>query len=385
MRAAHSLDLLRLACLTALTASAALYVDYATLNPAFCTAADSGCGAVRHSGFGYLPLGGVGVPVPALGLVGFASLFAASLFGALALRRRLVLALGVVGGAAGVGLFLLQALVIGRFCEICLVADGAAVVAASAAVLFHRASAREAAVEAPALARWAWLTLGALAIAAPLLWPRVRPRPPVPPGIAAYYQPGKINVVEFADFGCPFCRMLHPRLNKLVAAYPGKVNFVRLNLPLPQHPGARDAARAYLCAEAQQRGDQLADRLFEADELGPAANRRLAVELGLDADAFDRCVAAPATDATIDRQTQLLRAAGFQGLPTTYVGATQIIGAQPDEVFRKAFDEAERGESARGVPGAVYVLLALLAALGVAAAGRRKPAPASPTEPPPSS
>ncbi len=371
MRSAHWLFLLRLCCVVALAASAALFVDYATLNPAFCTAADSGCGAVRHSGYGYLPIG-PGIPVPDVGLAGFGMLLLASLFGSLAQRRVMLLALAGVGGLAGSIFILLQALKIGRFCEFCLVADTSSIVAVVAAVMFWVKSAGQEETGRPDLAPWAWVVLGALAVAAPLAWPRLRPRPPVPPAIAALYKPGKINVVEFADFECPYCRMLHPQLQKLFAAYAGQVNFVRLNMPLSQHLHAHDAARAYVCAEAQGKGDVMANALFEAEELTPSATRRLAVGFGVDVDRYDHCIVDPATDAHIDAEQKILHDAGFEGLPTTWVGNQQIIGAQPEDVFRKAFDQAAAGDGGVGIPGPIYAIAAALLALGVAFAGRKR-------------
>src|SRR6185436_13656384 len=71
----------------------------------------------------------------------------------------------------------------------------------------------------------AWGALLVLAIGAPLLWPLVKPAPPVPAVILAEYVPEKINVVEFADFECPYCRKLHPVLKQVIDSYPpGRVH-----------------------------------------------------------------------------------------------------------------------------------------------------------------
>ncbi len=371
MRPAHSISLLRLFTLVALAASAALFVDYTSYAPAFCTGAHSGCSAVRASGFGYL-LGAI--PVPLLGLIGFGAVLVVSLMPAGGLRKRLLAPLALGGAAMGLLLFALQAVVIKRFCEFCVATDVSSLLIGVFAVLH-----RQAIADAPAdrnhefFARWAWAGLGGLAIAAPLVWPHVRPAPPVPAGIRAFYVPGKINVVEFADYECPYCRGLAPRLKKLMNDYPGKVNFVRLNLPLEKiHPQARDAARAQVCAAEQGKGEQMADALFEAKELSTKANRRLAVALGLGMDRFDKCVADPKTDKRIDQQGGILRKAGFSGLPTTFVGAHEVVGAQPNDVFRKAFEQAARGEGSQGIPDWLYLLLVGVVALGLVGAGARQ-------------
>jgi protein-disulfide isomerase len=168
------------------------------------------------------------------------------------------------------------------------------------------------------------------------------------------YEPGKINVVEFADYECPYCRALHPELSAIIDSYPGKVHFTRLNLPLQSHPFAHGAALAEVCAREQGQGDTMANRLFAAEDLRPDANRGLAKELGLDLVAYDYCLRAGKAERVIEAESKILRDAGLQGLPTTYVGAKTIIGVQPEEVFRDAFERAERGDGDRGIPALAY-------------------------------
>lgn len=360
MRIALWLVILRIATLIALGVSGALLVDYVSYSPAFCSPG-SGCSAVRSSGFGYL-FNGL-LPVPAIGIAGFAALFVVSLSAGL---RRWVLPMAGVGGAIALFFIVLQAVKIGEFCLLCVVVDVAGIIAALAAFFAQRQErARD------PFAPWAWVLFAVAAVGAPLAWPRLRPQAPVPAGIASYYQPGKINVVEFADFECPFCRALHPLLKKLVKEREGKVNFVRLNMPLPRHTSAMDAAKAAVCAEAQGKGDEMADQMFEVEDLSPANLRRIAVGIRLDPRAFDACFAAPATVERIQRESKILRDAGFQGLPTTYVGARQIVGAQAEEVFREAFDQAARGEGGGGVPGGVFAAIIAAAVGAVAFLGRR--------------
>ncbi len=367
MRPAHWLVLLRICALIALAASAALFVDYTAFNPAFCSPG-SGCSVVRASGFGYV----LGIPVPLLGLLGFGGVYAVSLASG-RLRDRLLAPMAYAGAVAAVVFIALQAVIIHAFCVYCVVVDTTAIATAGAAYGLSRAlKADKAEKIRDPLRSFAWALLCAIAIGAPLLWPKVQPQPKVPPTIRALYVPGKINVVEFADFQCPFCRMLHPLLNKVIKDYPGRVNFVRLNMPLSRHPQAQDAARAYVCAKAQGKGDEMAEALFEAEDLRPGPNRRLSVHLGLDPKAFDACITDEKTDQAIDRESTILRSAGFQGLPTTYVGSTTIVGAQSEEVFRDAFERAARGEGNDGVPAWMFLGLTLAALAATVAAGRRR-------------
>jgi protein-disulfide isomerase/uncharacterized membrane protein len=350
---------LRVAALVALGASGALLVDYVSVSPAFCSPG-SGCSAVRGSGYGYL-FGGQ-LPMPAVGIAGFASLFVVSLLPSL---RRWVFPMAAAGGVAAVVLLLLQAVVIRQFCFLCVIADAAAIVAMAAAYF-----GKDHAPGRDPFAPYAWVLFAVVAVGVPQIWPRVRAETPIPAGIASYYQGGKINVVEFADYECPFCRALHPLIKKLIAENPGKVNFVRLNMPLPRHPYALDAAKAAVCAEAQAKGDAMADQLFELEELSGENIRRIASALRLDSKAFEACLLAPGTLERIQRESKILRDAGFQGLPTTYVGARQIIGAQSEETFREAFAAAAGGDTGQGVPGWLFAAVVAAFVGGVAFLGR---------------
>lgn len=368
----------------ALGVSAALLADYSTAEPAFC-AAGSGCDTVRRSGLGYIPIPPLGtyIPVPLVGIIGFGAALVATLLKDWQRRRQWTLGLLAAGAFLALALILVQALVVGEFCSLCMLVDVAALAACAVVGALSKSawqtSTNEETSRSPQ--RYAlppaatWAVLAGLGIAAPYLWPSLRPAPPVPAKVAAFYQADKINVVEFADFQCPFCRRLHTELKAIVGDYPGKVNFVRLHMPLPRHERARPAARAAVCAGHQGQEEKMADLLFAAEDLNDKAILQGAKGLGLDLAAFKRCLGDPTTDRTIDEQAAILRDAGFQGLPTTYVGALKIVGAQPEEVFRDAFEQAARGEGTEGIPGWLFWPIVLVLAGATLWFGRFKSAP----------
>jgi predicted DsbA family dithiol-disulfide isomerase/uncharacterized membrane protein len=367
VRQALGLFGVRLAAVLALAVSAALFVDYTNSVPTFC-GVDSGCAAVRGSGYGYVVLAGFPVPLPVFGMLGFAVLLGVALTREL---RRWVPLIAAIGGVLAVFLFGLQAFKIKHLCSLCVTVDTLGVLSAISGLVLWKGEASDSSQEFGL--RWgAWPALSVLALVAPLTWPHVRPAPPVPAGVLKLYQSGKINVVEFADYECPYCRRLHPELKTVIASYPGKVNFTRLNLPLHGHEFAQGAAEAQVCARDQGKGDEMADRLFAADDLRPDANRVLGRILGLDMAAFDRCMASAKTDAVIDAESKILIDNGLMGLPTTFVGAKTIIGAQPEEVFRDAFDRAERGEGDSGIPAPAYWLGVLALTCAVTWVGRSR-------------
>jgi uncharacterized membrane protein/thiol-disulfide isomerase/thioredoxin len=360
------LVLCRKAVLVALAASTALYLQYLMpAEAAFC-GLESGCEAVRRAGFSYFfdsPL----LSIPLVGLIAYAAVMGASLF---ARETRLALWLSMVGAVLAIGLLITQAFVVHAFCWLCVAVDVSAIFAAVFAFMHDRASfGRPSSVTDP-LARWAWLALGAAAVLSPVGWMKARPIAPVPPSILAFYLPGKINVVEFADFECPYCRRLHPVLKRVLRDYPAeRMHFVRGHVPLPSHDEARPAARAAVCAEAQGLGEKLADKLV-AIELSPAATRRAAVQVGVDPMRFDRCLASSEPNDRIDRDTRALQQAGMQGLPTTYIQGKRLLGAVSEAALRDALDRALRGQVEFGIPAPIYITLVMAVLVGIAWLGR---------------
>jgi len=356
----------RLALLLALGVSAALLIDYLRPLPAFCDVG-SGCDQVRLSRFGTLWI----VPVPAIGLAGFALWMVISLLEG-ERARFFTRAMALVAGVTGVLLLLTQAFVIKAFCKLCVTVDIAAIVAA-AAVLFARADDEDRSQPA---ARWLWPAATIITILLPGLWALAQPSPPVPREIASLWVPGKINVVEFADFQCPFCRKLHPLMSELLGEYADRVHFVRLNMPLTSHSQSRTAARAYCCAEEQGQGPAMADALFQSESLTPEACEKLAASLGLSLEAYRACVGSSSTDARIDDEIARVKSAGLAGLPTVWIGDQVLVGLQPIDKLRDAFAEAASGKTPTRLPTALLwaALAATLAAFGAVAArtsGRR--------------
>ncbi len=361
--------LLRCCLLVSLAASAALTVDYLNPTGAFC-APGSGCDAVRDSSYAMI-LGRV--PVPVLGVIAFAIVFAVSLLPNTRLRWVLLGPLVFAGAAVALLLIALQAFAIGAFCWLCMVTDVAALGAAVALIMDERLRRRTdpAVRTVEALPPWAWAALGAVAVAAPLVWPHIRPRPVVPTAISQFYVAGRVNIVEFADFQCPFCRILHTRMGSVLRDHAGPVNVIRLNAPLPSHPHARDAARAAVCAGRQAKGDEMADMLFETEDLTRPSIRRLAEIVGLDTDLFVSCLTDPATEKRIDSEFAILQDIGFEGLPTVFIGQQKLVGAQPEDVIREAIQTASQEVPRGGIPGYAYLVLIATTVILVVFTGRR--------------
>jgi protein-disulfide isomerase len=215
----------------------------------------------------------------------------------------------------------------------------------------------------------------AFAIFLPSAWAKVQPSPPVPAEIASLWVPGKLNVVEFADFQCPYCRELHPSMSELLHEYADQVHFVRLNVPLASHSNARAAARAYCCADNQGKGEAMADALFRANDLSPEGCERLAVSLGLSAPEYRACIASAATEARIDKEYQQAKNAGLAGLPTVWIGDKGFVGLQSLVTLRSAFAEASHGKLTRLPTALLWAAFGTMLAVFGAIAMRVRAAP----------
>jgi predicted DsbA family dithiol-disulfide isomerase len=151
---------------------------------------------------------------------------------------------------------------------------------------------------------------------------------------------GTVTIISFTDFQCPFCRRTHAALAPLVAQHHGRVRVVLRHVPLNMHPDARTAARTAVCTELLPNAEAIVDALYQSPDLGGRACEAIAVEGGADREAFARCVADPATEARIDRDTSLFRHIGGDGVPMLYVDRTLLDGAQTRRALEIAIDEA---------------------------------------------
>ena len=120
---------------------------------------------------------------------------------------------------------------------------------------------------------------------------------------------------------------------------------VRKQVPLKMHPNAQHAARAACCGERLGKGDEMADRRCASEDLTPAGCEKIAEAMGLPLDAFRACVADPAIDDRIKKETAEFRASGGHGLPTIWLDGQILEGAKERETLEMAMQRALAGKS----------------------------------------
>ncbi|HEV7784531.1 MAG TPA: thioredoxin domain-containing protein, partial [Thermoanaerobaculia bacterium] len=123
-----------------------------------------------------------------------------------------------------------------------------------------------------------------------------------------------VTIVEFSDFQCPFCSRLTPTLDQVKKKYGDKVRIVFRQFPLPMHQNAQKAAEAALCANDQGKFWQFHDAMFgDQASLGVDQLKAKAVELGLKADDFNKCLDSGAKAAVIEADKKAGSEAGVNG------------------------------------------------------------------------
>lgn len=288
-------------------------------------------------------IGGLGSSVwPLLGVVGFLTVLTLSL-SSRSWARKLLVGVGLLGGALGVGLLVAQPLVCGAFCPYCLVTDSAAIAVAAGAWMGRK----EPAVIARGR-RWGFALLAVVVLIGPYVW-GVRRAREVPTPVALAELPGPIareqrantvTLVEFMDTTCPACQRQHPELAQALAGYGAKVQLIRKLRSGTQE--AEVGARAVVCAEAAGKGEAMVEALVHAQAPDRERSASIAGGMGLDAAAFRACLDAPATTARIEADRQAANEAQIVLLPTLFVGHERIDGNIPTAAIKASIDRQMR-------------------------------------------
>ena len=149
-----------------------------------------------------------------------------------------------------------------------------------------------------------------------------------------------IEVIEFSDFQCPFCQRVGPAVTQVLTTYGDRIRLVYREYPLPNHPNARQASEAGLCANEQDKFWQYHDRMFANQQrLGAADLKQHAVDLGLDATRFNACLDSHKYAQHVEADVNAGNDAGVNGTPAFFINGRMISGAQPFEAFKKIIDE----------------------------------------------
>ena len=160
----------------------------------------------------------------------------------------------------------------------------------------------------------------------------------------------KVEIIEFSDFQCPFCRTFWKNTLGLIKSEyidSGKVKFVYRDYPLSFHPMAQKYAEAAECAGDQAKYWEMHDKIFsEQDKLGTGTIgdygvndvKKWAAELGLNSNDFNQCLDSGEYAQEVGDDFADGSAAGVSGTPSFFVNGRLVVGSQPFESFKQIID-----------------------------------------------
>lgn len=159
-----------------------------------------------------------------------------------------------------------------------------------------------------------------------------------------------VTVVEFSDFGCPYCAQFatqtYPALHQEFVAT-GKVRWIYVPFVLGMFPNGDQAALAAECAA--ESGEpafwKMHDALYETQKTWKSTRapdrhfRTLAAQSGVDLGEFANCYATARPAPRIQASNNLSRMAGVRATPSFVVKGQLVEGALPLSAFRQLLTE----------------------------------------------
>lgn len=157
----------------------------------------------------------------------------------------------------------------------------------------------------------------------------------------------RVEVVEFADFECPYCSVMANALGEVKQRFEGKaVRFSYRHFPLSFHPKARPAAEFSQCAEEQGKFWQVHDHIYaNMSEMGREELMAKAPELGLDNEKLQACLASERPGQQVEADLEAGKRAGVEGTPTLYINGRPFQGQPTAEGIAQAIEAELQADS----------------------------------------
>jgi protein-disulfide isomerase len=157
---------------------------------------------------------------------------------------------------------------------------------------------------------------------------------------------GKVTLVEFFDYRCPYCKQTQPTLAKLLATDP-QLRLVYKEFPI-LGPVSVTAARAALAAARQGKYEAFHEAMMDArGSITDGTVYRVAGEVGLDVDRLKRDMAAPEIGAAVEANVKLAEALDISGTPAFVIGDRVIPGAIDLPELKKLIADPGSNKSAK--------------------------------------
>ena len=145
-----------------------------------------------------------------------------------------------------------------------------------------------------------------------------------------------VQIVEYFDYLCPFCRQLSAALDNFLPQAGNRVVVYYKNYPLDQacntqlkqtvHAGACWLAMGGICSGYQGKFSAYQGKVMstEVQNPGPADVVRIATEAGLNATAIEACINDPRTKQRLTAEIEEARRVGVQATPTLFINGKKL-------------------------------------------------------------
>jgi len=156
---------------------------------------------------------------------------------------------------------------------------------------------------------------------------------------------GDINIVEWFDYNCPYCRKVAPEISQVVQD-DGKVRMVLKDWPILGEV-SKFGARMSLAAKYQDKYMAAHEAMIGvSSKLTEPRIRELLAGAGIDMDRLNRDAAtnARAIDAILARNHDQAVAFGFKGTPSFIVGKFRVPGILTMAEFEMVIADARKAK-----------------------------------------
>jgi protein-disulfide isomerase len=160
---------------------------------------------------------------------------------------------------------------------------------------------------------------------------------------------GDVNIVEWFDYNCPYCRKIDPELRQVIQD-DGKVRLVLKDWPI-LGPVSKVAARMALAAKYQDKFMAAHEAMIGVSSklTEPRINELLAAA-GIDMDRLKRDLDtnAKAIGTILARNNDQALAFGFKGTPSFIVGKFRVPGVLTMAEFEMVIADARKAKAGKG-------------------------------------
>lgn len=167
-----------------------------------------------------------------------------------------------------------------------------------------------------------------------------------------------LNIIEFSDYQCPFCRHAHRDIRLIAGKFPDEVRLLHRHFPLDHtcnkdmksaaHEFACKFSKAAACAAEQGFFWEMNDALFSVQDAIKAADvnvERLAVELGLDRSMFVSCMKKKGTPKSIRDDIAEGDRLHLAATPTFFINGQSYEGGVPEKTVSKILNKIRKNRT----------------------------------------